>query len=59
MRSFLRAGLVLGMAVAAACSDDPPSPVDFNDPAAVSTNLASVDSAFDSDVFRSFNLGTF
>jgi hypothetical protein len=38
-----------------ACGKDAPSPVDFNDPAAVSANLSSVDSAFGSDVFRSFS----
>jgi len=38
-----------------ACGKDAPSPVDFNDPAAVSANLAAADSAFDSDVFRSFS----
>ena len=54
MRLLLRAGVVLGLA-AAACGKDAPSPVDFNDPAAVSANLSSVDSAFDSDVFRSFS----
>lgn len=58
MRVFLRAGIVLGLAVAAACGKDSPSPVDFNDPAAVSANLNSVDSAFDSDVFRSFTAAT-
>ncbi|HEY3219334.1 MAG TPA: hypothetical protein VGJ80_01260 [Gemmatimonadales bacterium] len=54
MRLLLRAGVVLGV-LAAACGKDAPSPVDFNDPAAVSANLSSVDSAFDSDVFRSFS----
>ena len=58
MRLFLGAGLVLGLA-ATACGKDSPTPTDFNDPAAVSANLASVDSAFDSDVFRSFNNATF
>jgi len=55
MRLLLRGGVVLGLAAAAACGKDAPSPVDFNDPAAVSANLSSVDSAFDSDVFRSFS----
>jgi len=55
MRLLLRAGVVFGLAAAAACGKDAPSPVDFNDPAAVSANLSSVDSAFDSDVFRSFS----
>ncbi|HEX9497990.1 MAG TPA: hypothetical protein VF926_06325, partial [Mycobacterium sp.] len=55
MRLFLRAGVVLGVAAIVACGKDAPSPVDFNDPAAVSANLSSVDSAFDSDVFRSFS----
>lgn len=58
MRLFHRAGIVLVLA-AAACGKDSPSPVDFNDPAAVSANLSSVDSAFDSDVFRSFTFATF
>jgi hypothetical protein len=56
MRLFLRAGIVLGLALTAACGKDSPSPVDFNDPAAVWADLASVDSAFDSDAFRSFNV---
>jgi hypothetical protein len=56
MRVFLRAGIVLGLALTAACGKDSPTPVDFNDPAAVSANLSSVDSAFDSDAFRSFNV---
>jgi len=54
MRLPLRAGVVFGLAALAACGQDAPSPVDFNDPAAISANLSSVDSAFDSDVFRSF-----
>ena len=58
MRLFLRAGIVLGI-VATACGKDSPTPTDFNDPAAVSANLASADSAFDSDVFRSFSNATF
>lgn len=57
MRSLLYAGLALGLVVAA-CKDSP-APVDFNDPAAVSADLGSVDSAFDSDVFRSFSTATF
>jgi hypothetical protein len=55
MRLLLRAGVVAGLAAIVACGKDAPSPVDFNDPAAVSANLSSVDSAFDSDVFRSFS----
>jgi len=55
MRLLLRAGVVVGLAAMVACGKDAPSPVDFNDPAAVSANLSSVDSAFDSDVFRSFS----
>ena len=55
MRMVLRAGVVLGLAAMVACGKDAPSPVDFNDPAAVSANLAAVDSAFGSDVFRSFS----
>jgi len=58
MRLFLRAGLVLGLA-ATACGKDSPTPTDFNNPAAVSANLSSADSAFDSDVFRSFSNATF
>ncbi len=57
MRLFLRAGIVLVLA-AAACNKDTASPVDFSNPAGVSSNLSSVDSAFDSDVFRSFHLAT-
>jgi len=59
MRLLLRAGIVIGIAAMAACGKDAPSPVDFNDPAAVSANLSAVDSAFDSDVFRSFSTATF
>jgi hypothetical protein len=55
MRLLLRAGVVAGLAAMVACGKDAPSPVDFTDPAAVSANLSSVDSAFDSDVFRSFS----
>ena len=55
MRLLLRAGVVVGVAAMVACGKDAPSPVDFNDPAAVSANLAAADSAFDSDVFRSFS----
>src|SRR4051812_40139706 len=58
MRLFLRAGLVLGLA-ATACGKDAPTPTDFNDPVAIEANLSSVDSAFDSDVFRSFSNATF
>ena len=58
MQLSLRAGIVLGLVALAACNEDP-TPVDFDDPAAVSANLASVDSAFDSDVFRSFSAATF
>ena len=53
MRSFLRAGLLLGFVVAA-CKDAA-APGDFTDPVAVTTDMQSVDSAFDSDVYRSFN----
>ena len=59
MRLLLRAGIVIGIAAMAACGKDAPSPVDFNDPAAVSANVSAVDSAFDSDVFRSFSTATF
>lgn len=57
MRLSLRAGIVLALC-AAACGEDP-TPVDFENPAAVSANLAAVDSAFDSDAFRSFNSAVF
>jgi hypothetical protein len=58
MRLFFRAGIVLLLG-AAACNKDSASPVDFENPVGVSSSLASVDSAFDSDVFRSFNVATF
>jgi len=58
MRLLLRAGVVFGLAAVAACSKDAPSPVDFNDPAAISANLSSVDSALGSSVFRSFTVAT-
>ncbi|MFN2572043.1 MAG: hypothetical protein ABR537_10610 [Gemmatimonadales bacterium] len=57
MRLLLPAGLALGLVVTA-CGKDSPTPTDFNDPVAVSSNLSSVDSAFDSDVFRSFSAAT-
>jgi hypothetical protein len=56
MRSFLRAGLLLGFVVAA-CKDSA-APGDFSDPVAVSTDMQSVDSAFDSDVYRSFSFAS-
>jgi len=59
MRLFFRAGLGIVVVVAAACNKDSASPVDFENPAAVSSNLSSVDSTFDSDVFRSFDVATF
>jgi len=59
MRLFFRAGLGIVVVVAAACNSDTSGPVDFQNPAAVSANLSSVDSTFDSDVFRSFNVATF
>src|SRR3989454_2303108 len=55
MRLLLRAGVAVGLAAMVACGKDAPSPVDFNDPAAVTANLSAVDSAFDSDVFRSLS----
>ena len=59
MRLLLRTGVLVGVAaVMGACGKDAPSPVDFNDPAAISANLSSVDSTFDSDVFRSFSTAT-
>ncbi len=57
MRLLLRAGIILGI-LATACGKDSPTPVDFNDPAAIQANLSSADSAFDSDVFRSFSTAT-
>ena len=60
MRLFFRAGIVIALTAGlAACNKDSASPVDFNDPAAVSSNLSSVDSTFDSDVFRSFTVTAF
>ncbi|HXE84316.1 MAG TPA: hypothetical protein VN513_13405 [Gemmatimonadales bacterium] len=60
MRLFFRAGFVaLLTAGLAACNKDSASPVDFENPAAVSANLSSVDSTFDSDVFRAFSVTTF
>jgi hypothetical protein len=56
MRSLLRAGLLLGFFVTA-CKDAQ-APGDFSDPVAVSTDMQSVDSAFDSDVYRSFGAAT-
>jgi hypothetical protein len=60
MRLFFRAGIValLGAGLAA-CNKDSAAPVDFDDPAAVSSNLSSVDSTFNSDVFRSFTVTAF
>ena len=55
MRLLFRAGVVLGVAAVVACGKDAPSPVDCNDPTTITANLSSVDSAFDSDVFRSFS----
>lgn len=58
MRLLLRAGVIVGVAaVMGACGKDA-TPVDFNDPAAITANLSSVDSTFDSDVFRSFTTAT-
>lgn len=60
MRFLLRSGLVLGLGfMIGACGEDSPAPTDFEDPAAITANLASLDSAFDSDVFRSFDAATF
>jgi len=56
MRSFLRAGLLLGFVVTA-CKDAQ-APGDFSDPVAITTDMQSVDSAFDSDVYRSFGVAT-
>ena len=56
MRLFIRAGLSLGlMAMVASACKESAAPADFDDPTAVSADLSSVDSTFDSDVFRSFN----
>jgi len=60
MRLFFRAGIVALMGAGlAACNKDSAAPVDFDDPAAVSSNLSSVDSTFNSDVFRSFTVTAF
>jgi len=60
MQLFLRAGIAIGVTVAlAACGKDSAAPADFENPAAVSSRLSSVDSAFDSDVYRSFGVATF
>ena len=56
MRSLLRAGLLVGFFVTA-CKDAQ-APGDFSDPVAVTTDMQSVDSAFDSDVYRSFGATT-
>lgn len=56
MRSLLRAGLALGFVVAA-CKDAA-APGDFTDPVAVTTDMQSVDSTFDSDVYRSFGVAS-
>ena len=56
MRSLLRAGLLVGFFVTA-CKDAQ-APGDFSDPVAVTTDMQSVDSAFDSDVYRSFGVAT-
>lgn len=59
MRLFFRAGIVIALtAAAAACNKDSASPVDFENPAAVSSNMSAVDGAFNSDVYRSFNTAT-
>ena len=55
MRTFLRAGLLLGFFVTA-CKDSSGPPGDFTDPVAVTTDMQAVDSAFDSDVYRSFSV---
>jgi len=60
MRSVIRAGIVLLIGAAgAACNKDSAAPVDFENPAAVSSSLESLDSAFNSDVFQSFTVATF
>ena len=58
MRRLLGFGLVLGLAATGGACKDSPSPVDFNDPAAISANLSAVDSTFDNDVYRGFTLAT-
>lgn len=57
MRLFLRAGFALAL-FAAACGKESLAPIDFTDPTAVTANLGSLDSAFDSDVFRSFSVAS-
>jgi hypothetical protein len=56
MRLLLRAGLALGFTVMAvsACKESA-APADFDNPTDVSADLSSVESTFDSDVFRSFS----
>ena len=56
MRTFLRAGLLLGFVVTA-CKDAA-APGDFTDPVAVTTDMQSVDSAFSSEVYRSFRVAS-
>jgi len=56
MRWILRAGLALGL-LAAACKESA-APGDFTDPVAVTTDMQSADSAFDSDVYRSFGVAS-
>ncbi|HTI05007.1 MAG TPA: hypothetical protein VL549_06800 [Gemmatimonadales bacterium] len=58
MRRLLGFGLVLGLAATGGACKDSPSPVDFTDPAAISANLSAVDSTFDNDVYRGFNVAT-
>ncbi|MGH7530263.1 MAG: hypothetical protein ACREMN_07750 [Gemmatimonadales bacterium] len=59
MRFLLRAGLALAVVVTTACGDDSPTPVDFEDPAAITADLDAVGGALDSDAFRSFAATSF
>ncbi len=59
MRLLLRAGILLGLAAAAAAAcKESLTPVHFKDPVALSANLASVDSAVNTQVARSFSTAT-
>ncbi len=56
----LRACAVIGVVVAAACSDDSTGPATLPDPAATSSALSSLDSAFSAPVISSFGaLGSY
>lgn len=54
MRYLLRAGLVLGLVLAAACGDDAVGPQSLADPQATTAQLAALDDVFDTEVLNSF-----